>query len=67
MSLSKMGASERHGPHHGAQKSTTTGTSWDFWTTMVSKSFSPTEKIHDEFMACWLPRVRCRDILYFIK
>src|SRR6186713_148269 len=35
--LSRVGPSVRHGPHHGAQKSTTTGTVFEAARTSVSK------------------------------
>src|SRR3954447_11926345 len=41
-SCSRTGPSARHGPHHSAQKSTTTGTSLDRSTTSRSKSCSVT-------------------------
>ncbi len=35
--FSITGPSMRHGPHHSAQKSTTTGCSWERWMTSRSK------------------------------
>jgi pimeloyl-ACP methyl ester carboxylesterase len=43
-SRSSSGVSWRHGPHHSAQKSTTTGTSCERWTTSRSKSCSVTSR-----------------------
>src|SRR5688572_7386118 len=40
---STIGAIDRHGPHHGAQKSTSTGTL--LWITSTSKLLSPTSVI----------------------
>src|SRR3954471_3037295 len=40
--FSMMGPSVRHGPHHGAQRSTTTGTSLERSTTSCSKVASVT-------------------------
>ena len=39
---SSTGPSDLHGPHHSAQKSTTTGASFDASITSVSKLFSVT-------------------------
>ena len=40
--FSMIGPSVRHGPHHGAHRSMTTGTVADFWSTSVSKVASVT-------------------------
>src|SRR5215207_7700851 len=42
---SRIGVSWRHGPHHGAQKSTTTGVSRDASTTCSLKSASETATV----------------------
>ena len=42
---SSAGPSARHGPHHSAQKSTTTGTSRERSITRASKSLSLTSKV----------------------
>src|SRR5262245_48735406 len=44
--FSNVGPSARHGPHQGAQKSMTTGTSWERCTTACSKSCSETSTVH---------------------
>src|SRR3954451_9398775 len=49
---SRIGPSARHGPHHSAQKSTTTGVSFDFSMTCCWKSCSVTS------MTAMSPRVR---------
>src|SRR4051812_1485820 len=46
---SSSGASARHGPHHGAQKSTTTGVVADRSTTSVMKVSSVTSTTHFAF------------------
>ena len=45
ITLSRIGPSVLHGPHHSAQRSTTTGTWWDRWTTSVSNVASVTSAI----------------------
>src|SRR5262245_66546811 len=45
-SFSRTGPKTRQGPHQGAQKSTSTGTSCERCKTVVSKSSSPTSMVH---------------------
>src|SRR5437867_13252975 len=47
-SFSSSGPNCRHGPHHGAQKSTTTGNSLDFRSTSASKVCEVEFLIHGE-------------------
>src|SRR3954464_7316066 len=57
VAFSRIGVSARHGAHHSAQKSTTTGISCDFSMTCCWKSCSVTS------MTAMSPRVR-RAMLY---